>query len=90
MVEAYPEQIIVADFECDKAPYYLRIQRDENTVLHVELADINGSAKSLVAAVQCATREGYNPTHHVSGPGAAPSLIPTSVVREPAFPGPRL
>jgi hypothetical protein len=83
-----PEQIIVVDHQNEARPYYLRIIEGPMEVGHVELEDANGFAVSLVAAVMCATREGYAPTHYIDGT-SGPWPIPTGIPRRPASTPPR-
>jgi len=78
----FPDQVIITDHECKKAPYYLRV-KIENGVDHVELSDIEGPVQTLVGAVQVSVAKGYDPTHYVDG-HHGPWLIPSSIVRRPA------
>lgn len=86
----FPSQCIIIDHGMEKAPYYLRVQESETHIKHVELADANGPARSLPAAVQVCTRDGYAPTHYLEIKGksltSGPWLIPDSIVRKPASP----
>ena len=79
--DAMPKQCIVLDRECRTAPYYLRVEEGDR-VRHVELADANGAAMSLPAAVAASEREGYHPTHSMEV-GHSPWPIPASVSRRP-------
>lgn len=86
--EDFPPQCIVIDHGMKQAPYYLRVHKTEHHVDHIELADANGPAMSLVAAVQICTRDGYHPTHYLeiknSKSAHGPWLIPSGIVRRPA------
>lgn len=76
-----PDQCIVFDEECRKAPFWLRL-RIPNGIDIVELHDANGPVMSLPAAVQACVRLGYDPTHSITA-RSAPYPIPNSIVRRP-------
>ena len=80
--DGFPDQCIIFDREYVKAPFYLRVKKEDGAE-HVELSDANGQAQTLPAAVQICVRDGYDPTHIMEvGRGLSP--IPSSIVRRPA------
>lgn len=76
-----PEQCIVFDRECPKAPFWLRVRIPDGIDI-VELHDAEGPVMSLPAAVQACIRLGYDPTHSITS-RSTPHPIPSSIVRRP-------